>query len=80
MRQANSEKKKIVKYNREIEAGLSLLPESYFSSPKESIVVIKMPSQRFSGERKGYPLQYSSLEEFHGLYSPWGRKESDMTE
>ena len=25
-----------------------------------------------------YPLQYSSLE--NGLYSPWGRKESDMTE
>ena len=32
------------------------------------------------GEGKGYPLQYSGLENFHGLYSPWGRKESDTTE
>ena len=30
------------------------------------------------GEGKGYPLQYSG--EFHGLYSPWGLKESDTTE
>jgi len=29
-------------------------------------------------EGKGYPLQYSGLE--NGLYSPRGRKESDMTE
>ena len=29
------------------------------------------------GEEKGYPLQPG---EFHGLYSPWGCKESDMTE
>ena len=35
---------------------------------------------RSSGERKGYPLQYSGLEKFHGLYSPWGRNEPDMTE
>ena len=44
---------------------------------------------RSPGEGKGYPLQYSGLEnsmdyivhagEFHGLYSPWGLKESDMT-
>ena len=27
----------------------------------------------------GYPLQYSSLE-FHGLYSPWGHKESERTD
>ena len=32
------------------------------------------------GEGSGYPLQYSGLREFHGLYSPWGRKESDTTE
>ena len=31
-------------------------------------------------EGKSYPLQYSGLGEFHGLYSPWGHKESDMTE
>ena len=30
--------------------------------------------ERPPGEGKGYPLQYS------GLYSPWGHKESDMTE
>ena len=36
-------------------------------------------------EEKGYPLQYSCLENPHGQrslagYSSWGRKESDMTE
>ena len=35
---------------------------------------------RSPGEGKGYPLQYSVLENFHGLYGPWGRKESDTTE
>ena len=35
---------------------------------------------RSLGEWKGYPLQYSGLENFPGLYSPWGLKESDMTE
>ena len=34
-----------------------------------------------SGEGKGYPLQYSGLENsMDWLYSPWGCKESDMTE
>ena len=37
------------------------------------------------GEGNGYPLQYSCLENPHGQrslegYSPWGRKELDMTE
>ena len=31
-------------------------------------------------EGKGSPLQYSGLRKFYGVYSPWGRKESDMTE
>ena len=36
-------------------------------------------------EEKGYPLQYSCLENPHGQrslagYSPWGRTDSDMTE
>ena len=35
---------------------------------------------RSHGEGKGYSLQYSWPGEFHGLYSPWGCKESDMTE
>ena len=40
---------------------------------------------RSPGERKGYPLQYSGLENPHGQrslvgYSPWGCKESDTTE
>ena len=36
---------------------------------------------RSPGEGKGYPpLQYFWPGKFHGLYSPWGRKESDMTE
>ena len=40
---------------------------------------------RSPGEGNGYPLQYSCLENPHGQrslvgYSPWGRKELDMTE
>ena len=40
---------------------------------------------RFLGEENGNPLQYSCLENPHGQrslagYSPWGRKESDLTE
>ena len=39
----------------------------------------------FVGRRNGSPLQYSCLENPHGQrslagYSPWGCKESDMTE
>ena len=33
---------------------------------------------RSPGEEKGYPLQYSSLE--NSMDYPWGRKESGMTE
>ena len=40
---------------------------------------------RSHGEGYGNPLQYSGLENPHGQkslvgYSPWGHKESDMTE
>ena len=40
---------------------------------------------RLPGGTHGNPLQYFSLENLHGQrslvgYSPWGRKESDMTE
>ena len=34
---------------------------------------------RSPGEGKGYPLQYSGLENAMD-YNPWGRKESDTTE
>ena len=34
---------------------------------------------RSPGEGKGYPLQYSGLENSMDC-SPWGRKESDVTE
>ena len=38
-------------------------------------------SGRSPGERKGYPLQYSGLENsMDYIYSPWGHKESDITE
>ena len=37
-------------------------------------------SGRSSAEGKGYPLQYSGLETFHGLYSPWSHKQLDMIE
>ena len=33
---------------------------------------------RSPGEGKGYPLQYSGLE--NSMDCPWGRKESDTTE
>ena len=40
---------------------------------------------RFPGGGRGNPLEYSCLENPHGQrslagYSPWGRKELDMTE
>ena len=35
---------------------------------------------RSPGEGNGYPLQHFWPGEFHVLYSPWRRKESDMTE
>ena len=35
---------------------------------------------RSPGEGKGYPLQYSGLENSMDCYSLWGCKESDMTE
>ena len=35
---------------------------------------------RSPGEWKGYPFQYSSLENsMDYIYSPWGHKESDIT-
>ena len=42
-------------------------------------------SGRSPGRRHGNPLQYSCLENPHGWrslagYSPWGHKDSDMTE
>ena len=37
-------------------------------------------SGRSTGEGKGYPLQYSSLENSNGLYSPWDLGELDTTE
>ena len=37
-------------------------------------------SGRSPGEGNGNPLQYSCLERSLVGYSPWGRKESDMTE
>ena len=36
--------------------------------------------ERCPGEEKGYPLQYSGLENSVDLYSPWGCKESDTIE
>ena len=35
--------------------------------------------ERSPGEGKGFPLQYSVLENSMDMYSPWGHKESDMT-
>ena len=35
---------------------------------------------RFPGEGKGYPIQYSGLENSMDCISPWGHKDSNMTE
>ena len=35
---------------------------------------------RSPGEGKGYPLQYSGLENSKDFYSPWSCKELDQTE
>ena len=35
---------------------------------------------RYPGEGTGHPLQYSDLENSMDYTSPWGRKESDITE
>ena len=39
-----------------------------------------IPGLGRSPEGKGYPTPVFWPGEFHGLYSPWGCKESDMTE
>ena len=36
--------------------------------------------ERSRGEGKGYPLQYSSLENSMDCISPWGHQELDTTE
>ena len=36
--------------------------------------------ERSPGERKSYPTPVFWPGEFHGLYSPWGHKDCDMTE
>ena len=33
---------------------------------------------RFPGEGKGYPTPVFWPGDFHGLYTPWGHKESDI--
>ena len=55
----------------------------HFSGVKFHVIMIHSNDQ--CGGGNGNPLQYSCLEESHGQgslvgYSPWGRKESDMTE
>ena len=61
------------------------LPTPYGSAGKEFIFnegdLGLIPGLgRSPGEGKGYPLQYSGLENSMDLYSPWGHKESDTTE
>ena len=58
---------------------------SYGSASKESVCSAgdlgSIPGLgRSPGEGKGYPTPVSWPGEFHGLYSPRGRKESDTTE
>ena len=58
---------------------------SYGSAGKESACnagdLGSIPGlERSPGEGKGYPLQYSGLENSMDYYSPWGHKELDMTD
>ena len=50
----------------------------------ESVSLGGIKAREYTGEGNGKPLQYSCLEDpTEGSlvgYSPWGRKESDMTE
>ena len=60
----------------------SMFPDS--SVGKESACNAGDPSLipglgRSPGEGKGYPFQYSGLENSMDCISPWGHKESDMT-
>ena len=69
---------------------MSLLGFPGGSDSKETACNVGEPGSipglgRSPKEGNGYPLQYSSLEKYHGQrslagYSPWGLKESDMTE
>ena len=53
---------------------------SYKESARNTGDLGSIPGLRRSpGEGKGYPLQYSGLENSMD-YSPWGRKELDTTE
>ena len=38
----------------------------------------EQPLEKGKATHSSYPVFW--LREFHGLYTPWGRKESDMTE
>jgi len=58
---------------------ISIVGFPYTSVGKESTCNVG-DLGRSPGEGKGYPLQYSGLENSTGLYSPWGCKESDTTE
>ena len=69
--------------NPEIEPGSPALGFPCGSAGKESACNVgdlgSIPGLgRSPGEGKGYPLQYSCLE--NSMDSPWGRKESDTTE
>ena len=63
----------------------SLVAQLVKNPPAMKETPVLIPGLRISpGEGEDYPLQYSGLENSieRGVagYSPWGRKESDMTE
>ena len=55
----------------------SLVAQTVKNLPAMQEIWVQTGLGRSAGEGNGYPLQYSDLGEFHGLYSPWGGKESD---
>ena len=57
----------------------SVVPQLVKNPPAMRVDLGSVPGLgRYPGEGKGYPLQYSGLE--NSMDSPWGHKESDMTE
>ena len=61
-------------------SGVSLVAQLVKNPPTMQETWVQFLGWKDPGKGKGYPLQYSGLENSMDFYSPWGHKESDMTE
>ena len=77
----------IPEFGRSAEEGIGYPLQHEWVSPVAQLVK-NLPADlgsipgvgRSPGEGEGYPLQDSGLEDSMNLHSPWGRRESDVTE